>query len=734
METQAQVQEAKRFVMRTRRLHELDREDAPSVGSKAANLGALAGRGLPVPLGVVVLASETEIEAATEEALAVLGDVPLAVRSSALAEDLAGASFAGQYETVLDVRGADAVLEAVRRVRATANDERVATYRQSHGPAGVSGIAVLLMPMVAADSSGVAFTAHPLTGAREDTVVTATKGLGEALVGGEATGEQWIVRDGRPVRDRRAKVEVLDESQALAVAALARRVEAIMGGVPQDIEWAFADGTLHLLQARPMTALPDPVRWEVSRRGGFTRNFRLGEWLPEPVTPLSASWLLPRLEETFASEQLVHLGVDTPRPLHVLVNGWYFYSLFGSGSAWQMLGLLRRPVYGWGMLWMRSRPEVLHRLVIEPATRRWRDGLMPRYRQLVLEAERTVDTADDEALRAIVDGVADVAGAYLLSMTMVAGHAWKMESELAVFYTRHLGPKIGGTHHDLVAGLVEPRPTDPHAIQSFDWFRPTAGELGPAEPPSMHGYRARVIARERAEAACRGALSGHLRKRFDIVLELAHLYARVREEQVSQLTIGWPVVRRALHRLGESCVGRGVVARPEDIHFLERAEIEGSASRISSVAERRALWARNRRLTPPLVIGTLHKAIAQFHGDAVETMRAPAEVRDGMLRGMPASSGRVTGVARVLLDLADADRLAPGEILVTVATTPAWTPLFSRAGGVVTDGGSLVAHASLVAREYGIPAVVALGDATRRVSDGQRITIDGSTGLVELHE
>lgn len=152
------------------------------------------------------------------------------------------------------------------------------------------------------------------------------------------------------------------------------------------------------------------------------------------------------------------------------------------------------------------------------------------------------------------------------------------------------------------------------------------------------------------------------------------------------------------------------------------------------MAERRELWARNRRLTPPLVIGTLPKIVTQQHEGAVETMRAPADTLDGMLRGMPASAGRATGVARVLLDLVDADRLAPGEILVTVATTPAWTPLFSRAGGVVTDGGSLVAHASLVARECGIPAVVGLGDATRRIRDGQRITLDGSTGLLELHE
>jgi pyruvate,water dikinase len=317
-------------------------------------------------------------------------------------------------------------------------------------------------------------------------------------------------------------------------------------------------------------------------------------------------------------------------------------------------------------------------------------------------------------------------------MTIVAGHAWKMESVLAAFYTRHLSPIIGGGHQSLVAGLVEPRPTEDHAIQSFDWFRPTAGELGPSEPPSTKGYLTRVEERERAERRCREALSPSHRARFDTILQLAQLYARVREEQASQLTLGWPVARRALRRLGESCVRRGVIHHPDDIYFLERDEIAGTESRNSSVSERRELWARNRRLTPPLVLGTMPKFFTKPHEDAIAKMTAPAEAGDGMLRGMPASSGRVTGVARVLFDLADADRLAPGEILVTTATTPAWTPLFSRAAGIVTDGGSLVAHASLVAREYGIPAVVALGDATRRVRVGQRITIDGSSGLLEL--
>ena len=119
--------------------------------------------------------------------------------------------------------------------------------------------------------------------------------------------------------------------------------------------------------------------------------------------------------------------------------------------------------------------------------------------------------------------------------------------------------------------------------------------------------------------------------------------------------------------------------------------------------------------------------------DAIAPMRTTTERRDGALEGMPASAGRADGVARVILDLADADRLGDGEILVTSATTPAWTPLFARAAAVVTDGGSLAAHASLVAREYGIPAVVATGVATRRIIDGERITVDGSAGVVGTH-
>jgi phosphoenolpyruvate synthase/pyruvate phosphate dikinase len=228
-------------------------------------------------------------------AAAELGDPDqrFAVRSSASAEDLAGASFAGQYETVLDV-GLDELPDAVRQVLDSAASARVAAYRQAHPQAAPAdppgfggGMAVLVQVMVPADAAGVAFTANPLTGAQDEVVITAVRGLGERLVAGQATGEEWIVRDGRAGRTR-ATEQAISANQARQIATLARRVHAHLGS-PQDLEWAIttdptdtsgAEGGLWLLQARPMTALPDPLVWPTQTQGYWLRNLLLCECLP----------------------------------------------------------------------------------------------------------------------------------------------------------------------------------------------------------------------------------------------------------------------------------------------------------------------------------------------------------------------------------------------------------------------------------------------------------------------
>ncbi|MBA2380826.1 MAG: hypothetical protein H0V73_01830, partial [Chloroflexi bacterium] len=226
-----------------RPLGELDDADPSVVGSKAATLGRLRAAGFPVPDGFVVSGlavsglERPEIRGAVAAALDTLGSGPVAVRSSAAAEDLADASFAGQYESVLGVNGLEDVLAAIGDVLRSAESERVARYRSGKDTDGASSaVAVLVQRMVPAEVAGVAFTADPVTGDRDVVVVSAVRGLGDRLVSGEAGADEWVVQAGSASR-RRAVEDVLDASLAEDVAALARRVEAHEGG-PQDIEWA----------------------------------------------------------------------------------------------------------------------------------------------------------------------------------------------------------------------------------------------------------------------------------------------------------------------------------------------------------------------------------------------------------------------------------------------------------------------------------------------------------------
>ena len=265
-------------------LRALRRGDAHRAGAKAANLGDLMHAGFLVPDGFVLTTDAfdrflsanaldldttagrvteapvpPEIEEAQLAAVVRLGEGPLAVRSSGVAEDLSGASYAGLYETVLNVHGFEALVAAVRRCWASAFSDRVAAYGEAQGGAARGGaagrMAVLVQHMVPAEAAGVVFTANPITGDRSETIVSAVRGLGERLVSGEAIPDDWLVR-GDQVVVRQAPELAIDASAVKAVADVARRVEAHFGA-PQDIEWALAAGTVHVLQARPITALPD---------------------------------------------------------------------------------------------------------------------------------------------------------------------------------------------------------------------------------------------------------------------------------------------------------------------------------------------------------------------------------------------------------------------------------------------------------------------------------------------
>ena len=360
------------------RFAELGRGDIAVAGGKGANLGELTRAGLPVPPGFVLTTAayrDVGVGAPIPEDMAreitgawvALGEVPVAVRSSATAEDLEEASFAGQQDTYLNVRGAEALLEAVRECWASLWTERAVAYRARQGidPAELA-LAVVVQRMVEAEAAGVMFTANPTNGRRDELVLSAAWGLGESVVGGSVTTDDLVVEKAGlrvasrttadkavmtvyaqertaevPVAADRRRAPVLDDKAAAVLAELGVRVEQHYGA-PQDIEWARADGEFYIVQSRPITALPEPeaappTEWEVPDPKAFYFRASIVEQLPDPLSPLFAAMVDGSVTRSLQALMREFLRVDVAAPGVGLptVNGYAYYR-YSRAAMWQM--------------------------------------------------------------------------------------------------------------------------------------------------------------------------------------------------------------------------------------------------------------------------------------------------------------------------------------------------------------------------------------------------------------
>lgn len=691
------------------------------VGPKAATLGRLIDLGFAVPPGVVISPTSGSEDAKLTGFLADHAGDRFAVRSSGLDEDGADSSMAGRYRSFLDVP-AEAVPQRIEECRSFAATSRGGR----NGP-----LPVIVQVMVSARVAGVAFTADPLTGQRDTVVVSATAGLADRLLAGEEAGEEWEVV-GRRARCRSGRPNVARRRLVKEVASVSLSIADRLGA-PQDVEWAWDGEHLWIVQSRPITGLPPQVSWDTDEAGVFHRGFRFGEWIPEPVTPLFESWLLTTMEQRLHQIHRNQIGQLARQPLHVVVNGWYFYSL----------NFL--PVPG-ASLW-RSLPRVLRLAVTTP--RRvavmfpqtvlsgyplyeddWRNDLDPQYRSAVAAAEARVDSASPHELVEMVEDLAALAGEYFASIAVVAGSTYKVETLLGLFWNRHLRGRLDMSYMELLGGFHQPGAEGP-LLASLDWYvEPVRTPGSPAQ--TDRGLEARRL---RAERAAREVLAGSPRRlrRFERLTRHAQHLQPVREAQMAGLTLAWPVMRRAVMLLGNALVDRGVVEVPEDVFFLTRGELsevlEQPRSISETVAERRAFRDWARRLVPPEALGKmpLMTRVAFMSTNVAVGART---IDGALVSGVPASPGIATGPVRIVPDITAFERVQPGDVIVAPLTAPAWTPLFEKAAALVTDVGSGLAHASIMAREYGIPAVVGCGDATRRLVDGQLVTVNGLAGAV----
>ncbi len=766
-----------------------------NAGGKARSLAAMFQDGLPVPDGVVLLPEAFDGDALTTEArqwlaeeLARLGrDHRFAVRSSALSEDSASDSFAGAYESVLDVP-ADRVPAALATVRASGRAARVAAYAAARGAADVGEVAVVIQLMVPAERAGVLFTVDPLTRELDTMLGNTVTGLGEALVSGAATATEFRLH--RPD----GALTGPDELRPIGTRLhdVAHRVETVFGGVPQDIEWAVADGKIWVLQARPITTLsavtPRTAQYNDSLAGNCLWSAtNLSEANPVPQTPLTISMM--RHQQAHGGPSMAIRGREmagyiggrpyanlsvqitarrgrnakvTPREVYQKMAGWW-------GELPSQVPVTLVPMTQTD--WQDSGLWLLGSLVKLVRYRRRLDGYLARNPAECRRLSRLVEAAGTSSeLRTLwhTELLPAAIGSFWMTIALSSDGPAQLEAALRERYDAQLVSALFGNLSGLAGrleslgpslGLAEVRAgrlTREQYLERFGHRGVNEIELAwprPAEDPDWvttqlaapAGMALDDLAARRAQAYRQAleSLPAGERRNVDRKLHRAARQAAAREAARSEGVRLTGVTRRFALRAGE-LLGLG-----EEVFFLTIEELlkclDGAPVDRELLAERRA--AHQRLLSLPQLPAVIYGAFDPFawasdpqrrsdywvFGGAERTSNRAEDSEDpSVIHGFAGAVGRVEGVVRRLDDFAQADQLRPGEILVTPLTNIGWTPLFPRAAAIVTDLGAPLSHAAIVARELGIPAVVGCADATARLATGDRVLVDGAAGTVRL--
>lgn len=787
--------------------------DDDGLAAVAAEIrGLVASRPVPDDVAAAVTAAVGRAPAGTA----------WAVRSSATAEDLPTASFAGQQDSYLNVVGTDAVLDRVRDCWASLFTDRAVAYRRSRGlDHRAVAMAVVVQEMVVPDVSGVLFTADPVTSDRTVSVVEAVPGLGEALVSGLVAADSWTVRDSggtaevvdartvavRPAAGDGTRTEQLDpdggplltEDQVLALVRLGRTVEAGLGS-PQDVEWCLSGGRFQVVQSRPITTLfpvpdTDDDRFRVYLSVGYQqmmtdamRPLGLSVWqmtTPRPMAeaggrlfvdvtdalgaPSGRAGLLtvmgrsdPLMADalrTVLDRGVVELGADpaVPAPVHgapttepLDPDPAPVAELVAEGRA--SVAEAARRIRGrvGPELFTAIRediPELRARLSNPRSTRVFMTAMDAAYWIDEHVGEWLGERPSDVLTRSVPDNVTSQMGLALLDVA----DAIRPYPE-AVALLRRAGDDVlerlpsveGGTvARDAILGWLDAYGA--RCVGEIDITRPRWHERPAVLVPLILGHvdgeepgagRRRFDEGRRQAEATRDDLLARLRAGVDgearvaataLMIERLRTFIGYREFPKFGMVSRYAIYRAALLAEADRLVAAGVLDDRTDAYYLRFDELEqvsrtGHAD-LALVRTRRAEFAVHETLAPPRVLTSDGECLqGSYHRD---------DVPPGALAGLAVSAGTVEGRARVVADLSGA-ALEPGDVLVTAYTDPSWSPAFVTIAGLVTEVGGRMTHGAVVAREYGLPAVVGVEHATRLIPDGRRVRVDGGSGLVEI--
>jgi phosphoenolpyruvate synthase/pyruvate phosphate dikinase len=810
--------------------------DAPSIDERLDRLSRLspddreAIRTLSAEIrqtleGIVI---PEDLAAAITRSVARIGEqAAYAVRSSATAEDLPTASFAGQQDTYLNVVGLAAILEHVSRCWASLFSERAVTYRMHNGiDHRLVHMAVVVQQMVFPQAAGILFTADPVTSNRKLVFVEATFGLGEALVSGLVNADIYKVLGGEVVaksiatkqlaihasprggtqelaiEPERQDQPALTDAQVVRLAQLGRRIEAHFG-CPQDIEWCLVDDDFHIVQSRPITTLfPIPVTDDGGNHVFVSVGH--GQMMTDAMKPLGISmWqltALPRMYEAggrlfvdvtqrLASpasrasllevmgrgDPLIRDALETvlerddfipsipdegqvsaptgsaPAPLETdpaIVAGLIARTQASIAALQRDIGTKSGPAL---IDFILADIQELKRILFDPQSHQVFMSAMEATWWLneQLEAWLGEKNAADTLTQSVPNNVTSEMGLALLDVAdVIRPHpevvAFLQHVEGDEDFLDGLAELAGGREaRDAVRAFLDKygmrcvgeiditrprwseRPTTlvPVILGNIKNFDPGAGERR-FEQGLQEARRKEQDVLERVRALPDGEQKADETKRM---IDRVRTFIGYREYPKYGMVSRYFVYKQALLQEAGRLVRAQVLREKEDIFYLTLHEL-GDVVRTQQVddqriRERKDAFIAYQALTPPRVLTSEGEVIAgAYRRDGVPT---------GALVGLPVSAGIIEGRARVIHDIAEAD-LEAGDILVTAYTDPSWSPLFVAITGLVTEVGGLMTHGAVIAREYGLPAVVGVEQATRLIRNGQRIRVHGTDGYVEV--
>ncbi|MFE7664414.1 rifamycin-inactivating phosphotransferase [Streptomyces celluloflavus] len=803
-------------------LSRLNPDDREAIGTLSAEIRRTI-EGISIP---------DDLAAAITGALARLGEqAACAVRSSATAEDLPTASFAGQQDTYLNVMGPTAVLQHISRCWASLFTERAVTYRRRNGiDDRTVQMAVVVQRMVFPQAAGILFTADPVTGNRKVATVDAGFGLGEALVSGLVNPDVFKVRDGEVVAKtiaakqravhalpaggtrevavdpRRQEQPALTDAQAVRLVALGRRIEAHFGR-PQDIEWCLADDGFQIVQSRPITTL-FPVPESGDQENHVYVSVGHGQMMTDPMKPLGFSmWQLTAMVPMH--EAGGRLFVDVTRRLVSPASRAGLLDVMGRGD----------PLIRDALETVLDRADFVPSLPDAPPGGPQSGGppargasdpietdpaivteLIERSQASIAALRRDIGTKTGPALfdflLAAFEEHKRVLGDPLSLQAIMAGmeatwwlndklQEWLGEKNAADTLTLsapgNVTSQMGLELMD-VADVIRPRPEVVAFLQGVEdegfldelatlaggteardaiadyldrygmrcvgeiditrprWCeRPTTlvpvildnvrnFEPGAAERRFEQG-RQKARQKEQDVLSRLRALPDGDRKADEAkrMIDRVRTFIGYREYPKYGIISRYFVYKQALLAEAERLVQTGVLPEKEDIFYLTFQELHGVARSnqvdCGLIQRRKDAFRSYHALTPPRVLTS--------EGEALTGAYRRDDMPPGALIGLPVSAGTVEGRARVILDMSEA-ALTAGDILVTAFTDPSWSPLFVGIAGLVTEVGGQMTHGAVIAREYGLPAVVGVEQATRLIRDGQRIRVHGTDGYVEI--